>query len=307
MGSCLSSDYLLEPGKSHVERILLNYEHKVDDPGVYDVQAIQTLAYARGDLDPSGSMNNNVNVREVLHFRVDENATPDGSAIQALVGQLKSDAPAVRREAARTLASLAPISWEDLLLSFAQAPQTKEWAPLALYRLNTARSLQALADLLRTTEAGTSEHLQSAELLAKTGDLKWYPSLLETAQKHENVANYVDYAAESGRDKILPTLLTMMQNPDRETIEANAVSALGFTGSRTAVPILLDLLRSPDPSTSLRALYGLRQLTHRTIAGERWFDNPQSQYPQWAQWWTREGINAPIYKAWECKEINLLP
>ena len=163
-----------------------------------------------------------------------------------------------------------------------------------------------MAGLLRATGPGTFENMQSAAFLAETGDPEWYSLLLEVGEKHADIADYVDDAAESGGDEALPLLLSLMHNPDKQFIQANAISALGYTGSRAAVPILLDLLRSPDPSTSLRALYGLRQLTHRTIPGERWFENPQSQYPVWAQWWNREGVNAPIYKATECKEMNLL-
>jgi len=306
-GSCLSSDYSLAPGKGRTERILLNYEHKIDGAGYYEVEAGKNLAYAHGNLNSSSAANNYLQVREKLHFSVDEKATFDGTAIQTLVVQLKSTDFLVRRDAARALASLAPQSLEDLLLSFAEMSEFRDWAPLAFYRLNTSRSLNAMADLLHKTEAGSYEHMRSADFLAKTGDPKWYPLLLDVAQKHANIANYIDNAAESGGDKMLPTLLSMMRDPDREFIQPNAVSALGYTGSRAAVPILLDLLRSPNPSTSLRALYGLRQLTHRTVPSERWFDNPQSQYPKWARWWTREGFDAPIYKATECREMNLLP
>jgi HEAT repeat protein len=128
-------------------------------------------------------------------------------------------------------------------------------APVAFYRLNTPRSLEAMADLVRSTEAGSWVHLQSAKFLALTGDPTWLPLLLENAQKHANIADYVTSAAESNGEKMLPTLATMLQNPDRETIQANAISALGYTGSRAAVPALLDLFRSPDDWTSLRALY----------------------------------------------------
>jgi hypothetical protein len=305
-GSCVSSDVPLEPGKSRTERILLNYEHKVDVAGYYEVEAARQLSYAPAGLDYFSAAKSSVDVHGQLHFHVDENATVDSTAIQSWIEQLRSADLAARREAARTLASLAPTSLEDLLLSFAKNPEFRPWAPLAFYRLNTPRSLEALADLLRNTEAGTYEHVQSADFLAKIGDPKSYPLLLEVAQKHANIANYVDDASESGGDQILPTLLTMMRSPDQEFTQPNAISAFGYTGSRSAVPILLDLLRSSDPSTAERALLGLRQLTHLTIAGERWFDDPQSQYPKWALWWTREGVNAHIYKATECGEVRSL-
>jgi hypothetical protein len=90
-----------------------------------------------------------------------------------------------------------------------------------------------------------------------------------------------------------------MGSPDKEFTRINAVTAMGSTGSRAAVPILLDLLKSSDTDIADRARYGLRLLTHRSASDDQ-SENPQSQYPKWSQWWAREGVSAPIYKAAEC-------
>ncbi len=116
--------------------------------------------------------------------------------------------------------------------------------------------------------------MKAADFLAKSGDPKWFPQLLGVAEKNSKIGNYVYDAAESGGDQILPTLLSMLQSPDAEFTHPIAVSAFGYTGSRSAVPILLGLLRSSDTGDAQRALYGLRQLTHRDVGGDRWFDNP---------------------------------
>jgi len=156
-------------------------------------------------------------------------------------------------------------------------------------------------------EPGTYEHMKSAEFLAQSGDQKWFPLLLEVAQRNAKNGNYVYDAAESGGDLMLPTLLVMLGSSDKEFTRPIAVSAFAYTGSRSSIPILLDLLRSPDSGTAERALYGLRQLTHRSvIAGDRWYDNPQSQYVKWARWWNREGGSANVYKATECGEVIAL-
>jgi hypothetical protein len=295
------------PGKSRTERILLNYEHKVDAPGYYEVEAVRHTSYASADLDFFQAAKTSIEVREHLYFRVDENAAADDSSIQGLVDQLQSAEALVRREAARALASLAPQSKEDLLLGFAKNPELKQWAPLAFHRLNTPRSIEALAELLRTTEPGTYEHMKSADFLAQTGDQKWFALLLEVAQKNAKNGNYVDDAAESGGDLMLPTLLVMLHSSDKEFTRPIAVSAFAYTGSRSSIPILLDLLRSPDSGTAERALYGLRQLTHRSVvAGDRWYDNPQFQHTKWTQWWNREGGSAHVYKATECGEVIAL-
>jgi HEAT repeat protein len=306
-GSCLSSDAPLGPGKSRTERILLNYEHKVDAPGYYEVEAVRHSSYAAADLEYFTAAKTPLEVREHLHFRVDENAATDNLSIQSLVEQLHSPEESARREAARALASLAPKSLEDLLLSFAKSGEFKEWAPLAFHRLNTPRSLEALGELLRTTEPGTYENMKSAEFLAQTGDQKWFPLLLEIAQKNAKNGSYVFDAAESGGELILPTLLMMMRSSDAEFARPIAISAFAYSGSRAVIPILLNLLRSTDSGTSERALFGLRQLTHRSaMAGDRWFDDPQSQYAKWAQWWNRNGANAPVYKTTECGEVTPL-
>lgn len=307
-GSCLSSDAPLEPGKKVTERILLNYEHKIDSAGQYEIEAGRSLSYAPGSEDffSTSTRKNSLEVHAHLIFRVDENAEWRETDLQSWVELLHSTDSAKRREAGRTLASVAPKSLEDVLLGFADNPELRQWAPIAFHRLNTSRSLAGLARILDTTEPGTYEHMKAADFLAESGDPVWFPELLGVAEKNSKVGNYVYDAAESGGDQILPTLLSMLQSPDAEFTHPIAVSAFGYTGSRSAVPILLGLLMSSDTGEAQRALYGLRQLTHRDVGGDRWFDNPQSQYRRWVNWWNREGETAPIYKATECGEVKPL-
>jgi HEAT repeats len=306
VGSCLSSDTALKPGEKRIERILLNDEHDVRTPGTYVVEAERSLGYAPTSVNYFEAAKSEVEVREKLLFRVDADASVDEASLQAWVQQLKSDDEAKRREAARVLAALAPPSLEELLLGFCDSPEFRMWAPRAMHGLNTPRSLQALADLLKKTEPGTYEHMKSADFLAETGDAKWFPMLREVAEKKPNIANYVDNAASSGGEQSLPLLLTLMQSPDKEFTRINAVTALGYTGSRAAVPILLHLLRGDDLDIAQRALFALRQLTHRTEDDAMWSEHPQEHYAKWATWWSREGSTAPIYKASECGEFKPL-
>jgi HEAT repeat protein len=303
-GSCASSDAPLGPGKTRTERILLNYEHKINAPGDYEVQAEIHLPYASADLEYFKATKTSLDVRDYLRFRVDQNARPADITLEAWVELLHSPEAATRREAARTLASLAPKSLEDTLMDFANNAEFRAWAPLAFHRLNTDRSLEGLAGLLRKTEP--NEDTQSARYLGESGDPKWFPLLLEVAKKHVNDGAYVYPAAESGGGQALPFLVPLLRSADHEYTRPIAISALGHTGSPAAIPILLELLRSPDFATAERALYGLRALTHRTAGGDVSNLNPQSQYPMWAKWWTREGSHAHIYKANECGEFKPL-
>jgi len=293
---CLLGTIVLEPGKSRTQRILLNYEHAVADPGEYEVEAETNLPLPYSHRDPLGTKAGPV-LRGRFHFRVDVKAAGDPEAIPGFVKKLGADDESVRWEAGLVLASLAPKPLEEVLLNFAGNPEFRQWAPLAFYRLNTPRSLEGLANLLRTAQPGSSEHMQSAEFLAKTGDPKWYPLLRDVAEKNAQIANYVVYAAESGGDQMVPVLVGMAGSPDHKAVSSNAIAALGYTGSRAAVPILISFLRNQNPTAAFAALTGLRQLTHRSIGGERWYVDPPSQYPKWLQWWNREGANAPIYKA----------
>jgi HEAT repeat protein len=77
----------------------------------------------------------------------------------------------VRREAARTLATLAPPALEPLLLTFAISKDyvLKQFAPLALANLSTKASLSALAGMLLHTDPGTYEYMTAAENLGRPG------------------------------------------------------------------------------------------------------------------------------------------
>jgi len=306
-GSCLSSSAVLLPGQKHVERLLLNFDHEINAPGDYSVQAARHLSHVIVGVDfySATTVKAVLEVHTTLYFRVDQEAAKTPQAFQDWVDQLHSVDPIKRSEAARTLASVAPRSLEDTLLAFADNSDLRQFAPLAFHRLNTPRSMAAMAELLRKTEPGTYEHMKSADYLAQSDDPQWFPLLLEIAQKNARISNYVDDAAELGGDRMLPTLVSLARSRDEEFARINAVTAMGSTGSRAAVPILLDLLRNPNHDIADRARLALRLLTHRT-AGEDPNGDPQSEYPKWSQWWVSESATAPIYKAKECGDFTPL-
>ncbi len=305
-GSCLSSSVILKPGEKRVERVLLNDQHEIRTPGTYVVEAIRSIGYAPASVDYFEAAKSYTEVRERLSFHVDKESKVEDSSLQAWADQLNSEYPDQRREAARVLSVMAPVSLETLLLGFCDSAEFRPWAPRAMHGLNTSRSLQALADLFQKTEPGTPEHIDSATFLGESGDPKWFTILREIAEKRPNVANYVDAAAASGGEEALPLLLSLMQSPDRTTTHVNAVSALAYTAARAAIPILLDLLRSGESDIEQRVYLALRQLTHLTG------DTPQGEHPQglyqrWVAWWFFEGQTAPIYRANPCGEIKMLP
>ena len=314
--SCLSGQAKLPPGEKHIERLLLNLDHEINSPGEYSVEATRHLSHAGADVNFfSAVAKETLEVRATLHFRVDQAAAQDTKTFQPWVDQLRSGDRITRVEAARTLASMAPKSLEDTLLTFADTddPMIRQFAPLAFYRLNTPRSMSAMADLLRKSQPGKYERIKSADYLAQSGDPQWFPLLLEAAKANPELGSYPEDAARLGGEKMLATLVQLANRPDNSftlftgAAQANAALAMGSTGSRAAVPILLDLLRNPNNFTAYGAMRALQQLTHRTAADDRKSEGrPQGQYPKWSQWWEREGATAPIYKATECGDLTPL-
>ena len=304
-GSCASSDTPLPAGKRYVERLLLNFGHDLHSPGEYSVEVARAFPSASAKLEYYEAPKDTLELRDTLRFTVDPNATLESNTLQPWVDQLSSSDPSKRHEAALTLASIASPQLEDTLLTFADVAEFRPFAPLAFHRLNTTRSMAALAGLVKKAQPGTNEHMESARYLADSGDQQWFPLLQKVAIENAQNSIYPEYAATLGGEKMLPTLVSLTNSPDRQFAASNAVMAMGSTGSRAAVPILIELLKNRDPDIADRARYGLRQLTHRAASLDN-TDNPQSSYLQWSHWWALEGPSAPIYKANDCGEVTQL-
>lgn len=298
-GSCLSSDRSLAPGEKQVERLLLNLDHEIDSEGDYTVEAVRHMPKLMGNTGMRDGAEQ-FEFRSTLYFHVEESSASTES-FQPWIDQLKSKDLMVRSEATRVLASLAPRSLEDVILALVGDPQFRGLAPLALHRLNTARSTAAMAEMLRNSEFGSSESMRSDQYLAETGDQQWFPLLREVAEKNARNLPYVSNAAELGGEKMLPTLLSLLSSPDQQFTRTNAVSAMSYTASRAAIPILIELLKASDTDIADRAAGSLQRLTHRRAEGK-----PQHQYAKWSGWWSRESNTATMHKIGECGDSILL-
>ena len=222
-GSCLSGAIPLEPGASHTERILLNYQNNsrpdsnvhVSAPGDYIVDASRDIAFAPPRPDsPVYNALEHSQAHQTLHLRVDDALELSPAVYAPYVQQLDSKDSQVRREAALTLATLAPPALESLLLTFPTSKDyiLRQFAPLALANLSTKASLSALAQMLLHTEPGTYEYMTAAQKLARTHDPAWFPLLLEVTNQHGDM--YLRYAAESGGDAAISVLLARLQTAD---------------------------------------------------------------------------------------------
>lgn len=289
----------LLPGQSHVDRYLLSYRHDLRLPGDYRVEA-----------DRVGFPDNRLRkVSATLRFRVDASSTPISSReIQAWVNQLHSPDVYKRTEAARTLASIAPRSVEQILFGFAGDPELKEYAALALFRLRTPRSMQALADLLQNSPPGSWESTEAAQFLVESGDQKWFPVLLAAARKSPQIG-YARYAAELGGKASIPALVGIANSSVNFATygRSEAIQALGSTHAREAIPVLLGFLKSGDEDTSDRAAQSLRVLTHRMPFADPQARNHNLEVIKWTNWWQREGATARIFRDNECADPIALP
>jgi hypothetical protein len=310
-GSCASSSMPLERGAKHTERVLLNYERKSIDPGYHAVEAVRRLEHGPRGTELFRLPESVFEVHNHLHFFVDPNIKFASKGFQVWVDQVRpADELLVwviqdrfadvekSGEASRVLASMAPLSLEDTLLGFATTGELGGYLPLAMARLNTPRSMAVLAEIFRSEARGSIEHEEAAHFLSSSGDPQWFPLLLESAQKQPDGFD-IPEAAQSGGDLAIPFLIDFIHSNTQLTRQV-AINALGDTGSRAAVHILLELLGGSDADASERAIYGLQELTHRTLKGI--VDSPQSQYPIWREWWSRQGAYAQIYKPTDCGE-----
>lgn len=304
-GDCLSSGMAIKPGERKAESILLNFEHDLSKPGEYEIDASRVVSYADAALDYFKAPKEPVEVQTKLYFRIDSDLTVNTETLHNLVDQLHSVDLMKRIDGARTLASIAPASLEDLLLTFADDRDFQQFAPLAFHRLNTSRSMAKMAEMLSKTQPGTYAHMKAAEYLGESGDRQWFPLLLEIARNNARIGSYVMYAAELGGAAMLPPLSELLKSHDKEFTRLNAISGFGFTGTREAIPILIELLKGGDATTVGYAERSLEILTHHT-ADPNWNNNLGPAYLKWSRWWARSGSTAPIYKTAECGEITPL-
>lgn len=282
----------LLPGQRYTVRFLLNADHDISATGDYWV-----------DAKYSGLANSSGGTQRRLAFRIGAESI-SSSEWKRWLEQLQAPEVKERQEAAKTLAALAPPSLEEILLGFANVAEFRKYSPMALHRLNTHRSMEALAQFMEGPVTG--EQIKAARYLAESNDQRWYPLLRDAAEKNARISNYLIYAAELGGDKMLPLLVALAKTPDTAT-HLNAVMAMGSTRSRAAIPILLEQLKDPDVDISDRASYGLRLLTHRTATQDSPSRNRLAESTKWLSWWKREGATAPIYGDSECGQIVPLP
>ena len=310
-GSCGSGGWIIEPGETRQDKVLLNYAHDLSKAGIYDIRASRTLNYG----PPAAGLairNNGIPVKAdgVFHIRVEDgNAENLIPVFQPYVDDLHSKDEERQQEAARVLGSLAPPFLEDTILSMVDSPATRPFAMIGLRHLNTFRSREALAGIVQGTLGYSYVKEQAIKYLSEMEDKKYFPLLLDEAKKQEpnQARDYVLAAAQLGGEDAMPYVSSLLISSNNFS-RANGIMALPQTGSRRAVPILIDFLQSPDLAEARLASIGLIRLTHRSLfqSGQWFSDSPSNEYSDWTAWWLLGGSNAQTYGPSQCGRVEPL-
>jgi len=306
--SCIVGIQLVAPGETRRETLLLNYEHDLSKPEDYDIHAVWAASYGpktEGFPNPAGGQQ--IKVEEHLRLRLidadGENLEP---LFQPYIAGLTAQDEEHRIEAARVIGSLAPPFLEDTMVSMLDIPAARSFALLGLKKLNTPRSREVLAGIVEATSGYSYEKEQIIKYLADMGDERYFPLLLDIAQKQppNQARDYVLAAARLGGEDAMPFLESLLGDFDPFS-RANGLMGLSETGSRSAVSILIETLKNPNPDFGRLALTGLRQLTHRSpfVDGQFYQQSPSRLYASWLRWWMLNGNSAPVYAPQQCGEI----
>jgi hypothetical protein len=306
--NCIIGGWIIEPGAMHQDEVLLNYEHDLSAPGTYEVRASRHLTYGpKGNMTTVGPQ---TSVEERFRIRVEPSSPEQLLAIlQPYITDLSSKDEETLREAGRVIGSLAPPFLEDTVISMLGSRTTRSFALRGLRRLNTVRARQTLAEIVKETAGYSTDKEQAIQFLSEMGDKKYFPLLLEEAEKHPPNQGRDDRlaAARLGGEEAMPFVNSLLTNPNA-FLHGYGVMALSETGSRRAVPLLIDLLRHPNVDVGRLASKGLIELTHRSPlkADQRYSDSPSGDYAAWIRWWIQEGDRAPIYGPLQCGKIDAL-
>jgi hypothetical protein len=109
-GSCLAGEQVVAPGETIHERLLLNYQHPMAKPAIYDIHAAFVASYGPNREELSDTL------RVAQDFQIqltDGTAETLTSAFEPFLADLASQDEERQREAARVIGSLAPASLEE--------------------------------------------------------------------------------------------------------------------------------------------------------------------------------------------------
>jgi len=313
-GSCVSSDEILKPGKTHTDRILLNQRYDLRKPGRYSLRVTHNLQYdstieISAVLTPSSPSESFDAQLEVVLEPTDEASLR--LEFQKYVLELQSTDLMRQVIAGQVIANLAPPFLEGTIEQMLKSPELQGLGVLGLRNLGTPTSHRTLAEFVERSapEQSSGAYQNAISYLGDIGDRSDLATLLGVA-KANPPGSYsrelaVQAAGKVGGDDAVPPLVDQLSDPSID-VRQSAVRGLSYTGSRSAVPVLIELLASPEERVSGTAEFSLQTLTHYRASERNSGVTPAANYVRWSQWWNRYGQNATIYRYDECGDVAML-
>jgi HEAT repeats/PBS lyase HEAT-like repeat len=302
-GSCLSSEIEIKPNQSHSGRIFVNHYYQLDQPGIYEIRTDWNIPIAGRPIPsaPAGT----VELMGDVDIRVVQGTEQElESAFQPILRDLSSADLERRRQDVQAITDLAQPFFEQTILDLSKNAGDVWAAIKGLYKLNTERSRDWLAELAEHSESDMIRE-RAMRALAALGDEHYLPLFFRLARTLKGFEQVV--AIEStgllGRGKAVPFLISFLRSSD-PLVRGAAVRGLAGTANRNAIGPLIQETRDPGANVRHDASLALTQLTHRSVshgpssAGP----NPGLTYQKWLNWWLAQGRTATIYGPTECAE-----
>ncbi len=302
-GSCLGGMTELKAGQTHSERIFVNHYYKMDQPGLYEIRIARKVStYLQGSYSHPGPT---ISVRADIDIRVVQGSEWElKAAFQPVLKDLKSTDGEQRWQAVQAVTELAHPFLQQTVIDISKNP-TDVWAAIeGLYKLNTTKSRERLAEIVQAGESDTIRE-RAMRALAALGDehyLPFYFRLAHSLKGHEQIVA-IESAGLLGGSQAVPFISSFLSSQD-PAVRMAAIRGLAGTTSRHALPRLIEEILDPDPGVRQIAGAALAQLTHLSTADNALASvhNPALTFQKWFDWWLSNGRNAPIYGPTECAE-----
>lgn len=310
--SCASTGEILNPGGTHMDRILLNESYDLRQRGTYSLRVSHELPYGPGNSDLTmlnpGGLHETFSAQLQIILETSQDRELKHIFQKYLLG-LQSDDADRRVEAANVVANLAPRFLEGTILHMIDSPDDwKYFAVRGLHNLGTPTAHQALVSFVKNSPPTqeTGPYQDAIRYVGQIGDHNDLAMLLQVAHANppESYSREVamESAGEVGGDDAVPLLAAELKDPSID-VRQSAARALYVTTSRNAVPVLIELLRSPEERVSGTAEFGLQVLTHRSATEPNSGVVPATTYAKWTRWWNTHRDSATIFKYDQCGDL----
>ena len=302
-GSCLGGLREIPAGREYRKRFLLEGAFDLGSPGNYHIRAQTSYSKGKNELG--------IDLNVASEFDVSLRAPNPGeleAAYQPFLDDLRSRDITVRSFAASAVTQNPPSFGEEAILILANDPVISTASIHGLMRLATSA---ARAKLLQMASMASPEYVRqpAIEALGEIGNPEDCQAMLAIASESKNYTQAEAYivAGRICKETALPTLNGLVA-ADRSQLLMGVVGGLANTSSRIAVPPLISLLQNPDRNTRRAAADGLARLTHRTSKrGIEDDDSAKQSHSEWSDWWSVNSSTAPIYSSDQCAATQLLP